>query len=203
MKPWEMMRGFGQPASGGVGIYTSLNPGDKGIRVIVSGNNLVASNTNAGSSAGIVRSVHAITGKRYFEAVFTTVTSGGGVIAAGVATSTANIDAYLGSASDTWAAWATTSGLFHSGAKTLSYTSGTGDVFGFAVDQTGGKLWVRKNGTWLTGDPAAGTSPAWSDLSGTLHAAANPYASGTVVTMRFDPASFSHAAPAGFDPILA
>lgn len=201
MKPWQMMRGFGQAASGG-GTYTSLNPADKSAGVSLSGGNLIASN-GSGSTVGIVRSVHSITGKRYFEAIFTTVSLGGGVISAGIAKSTADLNAYLGSASDTWAAWARTSGLFHSGAQTLAYTSGPGDVFGFAVDQPGGKLWVRKNGSWLTGDPVAGTSPAWSDLSGTLHAAANPYAAGNVVTMRFDPASFSYAAPTGFDPIFA
>lgn len=194
--------GAARPRASGGGTYTTLNPLDKASGVTVTGGNLIASNSG-GSVTGIVRSVHAIAGKRYFEAVFTTVTSGGGVIAAGVATTAADLNAYLGSASNTWAAWATTSGLFHSGAQTLAYTAGAGDVFGFAVDQPGGKLWVRKNGSWLTGDPAAGTSPAWSDLSGTLHAAACPYDGGNVVTMRFDPASFSHAAPAGFDPILA
>lgn len=196
-----MMRRFGQAAGGG-GIYTSLNPADKAAGVSLSGGNLVASN-GSGSTIGIVRSLHAITGKRYFEAVFTAVISTGGVISAGIAKSTADLNADLGSAADTWAAWATTTGLYHSGTQTLAYTSGAGDVFGFAVDQLGGKLWVRKNGTWLTGDPVAGTSPAWSDLSGTLHAAANPWGSGNVVTMRFDPASFSHAAPTGFDPIFA
>lgn len=38
-----------------------------------------------------------------------------------------------------------------------TYAWGVGDRIGIAVDTATGKVWYRKNGTWLSGDPGAGT----------------------------------------------
>jgi hypothetical protein len=54
----------------------------------------------------------------------------------------------------------TASGAFWGSGFLLSaYAWGVGDRIGFAYDASTRNLWVRKNGVWLTGDPATGTSP--------------------------------------------
>jgi hypothetical protein len=182
--------------------YTRLNPSDKASDILLSAGDLVAQ--TAATAAGIVRSVQAITGKRYFEAVFTAQEVGGGTIAAGIANNSHALNVALGfSNPNGWAFWGQATGARHNGSTAIADTSLAGDVFGFAVDEPGHNLWIRKNGTWMQGDPETGTSPIWSNLSGTLYAAACPWTTAATITMRFDPASFSHSAPAGFDPITA
>jgi len=182
--------------------YATLNPSDKSSNVTLSGSDLIASSTV--TSAGLARSVQTITGKKYFEAVFTNVdTPATAVISAGVCnTSLANTASGYNDA-NSWSYWGTNAGARNSGSLVISNSSAEGDVLGFAVDVTANKMWIRKNGTWLQGDPAAGTSPIWTNLTGTLHAYASPWDSNAVVTMRFDPSSFSNAAPSGFDPMTA
>lgn len=187
-------------ATGGGGSYTTLNPSDKAANLTLSPGNLIV--TAGTSSAGIVRSIGTITGKKYFEAVF-----GGGQgttagMAAGIATSAHSLTASLGYANAFgWAFWGPSTGARHNGVTAIAGSSTTNDVFGFAVDEPLGSLWIRKNGTWIQGDPATNTSPIWTNLSGTLYAAACPWTAGGVMTMRFDPASFSNAAPSGFGAI--
>ena len=186
---------------GGPSAYTTLNPSDKSANVTLSGGNLVA--TGTASSAGIARSIHAINGKRYFEAVFTNQTGSGAVIAAGIANGAHSLTAALGfSNADGWGFWGSGGyGARHNGVTAVAGSSSPGDVFGFAVDEPGHKLWISKNGVWIQGDPATDASPIWTNLSGTLYAAACPWASTIALTMRFDPSSFSYPAPSGFSPI--
>ena len=41
-----------------------------------------------------------------------------------------------------------------------------GDIIGCALDMDNGKVWWSKNGTWQnSGDPAAGTNAAFTDLN--------------------------------------
>lgn len=48
-----------------------------------------------------------------------------------------------------------------------AYTFVQGDNIGVAYDSATGKLWLRRNGTWLGGgDPAAGTSPTMTISTG-------------------------------------
>lgn len=188
---------------GGPSMYTTLNPLDKSGQVSLSGGNLVA--TGGSSSSGIVRSIHPIVGKRYFEAVFTNQPGTGAVIGAGVANGSHVLTASLGFASGNangWGFWGRSGyGARHNGVTAVAGNSDTNDVFGFAVDEPGHKLWISKNGAWIQGDPETDSSPIWTNLSGTLYAAACPWATTVAVTMRFDPATFRDAAPAGFSPI--
>lgn len=185
-----------------ISLFTKLNPLDKNASISLSGADLVA--TSGANGDGIVRSIQAITGKRYFEAAFTDVTNGTATIAAGIATSAHALTASLGySNAFGWAFWGTNTGARHNGVTAVALVGGNGAVLGFAVDQPAGKMWIRGSDGWIQGDPVTGASPIWSNLSGTLHAAACPWVSGSVVTMRFDPASFRDAAPSGFSPITA
>ena len=44
-----------------------------------------------------------------------------------------------------------------------------GDIIGVAVDMDNGKIWFAENNTWLaSGDPAAGSNEAYSNLAGTI-----------------------------------
>ncbi|WP_162782116.1 hypothetical protein [Arenimonas caeni] len=206
MIPLGILGGATPRAAGGGGAtYATLNPSDKSASITLSGGNLIA--TGGVNSSGVARSVQAISGKRYFEAVMITINTGVAVVAAGVATSAHSLTASLGYANPNgWAFWGRNTGARHNGATAIARTSASGDVFGFAVDEPNGKLWIRQNGSWIQGDPETDTNPIWSNLSGTLYAAACPWGSGTTsvtVEMRFDPATFSIAAPAGFDPMTA
>lgn len=75
------------------------------------------------------------------------------------------------------------------------------DVLMFAADTTTGKLWLGKNGSWITGDPAADTSPAatWTP-GGNLHPAvgADNNAGSHSFQGRFVDAAFSYSPPSGF-----
>jgi hypothetical protein len=184
--------------------YTTLNPADKSVLVALSGGDLVASALSA--SAGFARSVKAITAPSYFEGVFTAGSGTGASHAIGVVKSTATLSSSMGySTADGWSIWGPSEGARSGGVTAFPTPAVIGDVVGVACDPSAGKIWLRINGAaWLGGgNPAAGTSPTFSGLTGTLHAGACPWGAGHVITMRFDPASFSDPAPSGFSPIVA
>lgn len=188
-----MLAGASAPAT-----YTTFNPLDKHTKVGLSGGNLVASTISANS--GIVRAIAGKSaGKWYFEMVLTTATAGADTIGVGLSRSSHAISAALGySISDGWALWGHGGSGFRNGALVLSHSAAQGDVIGFAVDLDNGRIWVSKNNTWIQGDPAAGTSPLSTNLTGTLYPSACPWKAGHIITARFDPASHSYSAPSGF-----
>ncbi len=75
-----------------------------------------------------------------------------------------------------------------------------GDVIQFALDQAGGNLWIGQNGTWIGGgDPAAGSSPSLTGLSGAYYVAAQmSFSNAGAVTGAFTLAELSYAPPSGF-----
>ncbi len=82
-----------------------------------------------------------------------------------------------------------------------------GDVLSLAFDADAGKLWVAKNGTWLTnasgtGDPANGNNPDFSSLtySGGYFFMAGPYVDGVtnILVGNFGQRPWTYAAPQGF-----
>lgn len=183
-------------------VLATLNPSDKASLVVLDATNLIASSASGG--LGFARATKPLTGKMYFEAVFTTVYSTGGVIAAGVVHSTTSTSADAGGSTADWGYWGSEDrgGMYYNGVQKYA-TSGepNGTVLGFAVDIGAGKLWVRRNGVWKSGDPAAGTSPSYTGLSGTLYPFAEPWGAGCVVTMRFASATFRDAAPSGYGEV--
>lgn len=195
-----MMAGAGSlpPAT-----YATLNSADKGAGVVLSGGDLTAK--SAGSdAAGIVRSTVQLTGKRYFEATIYAGGGGAAIVAVGVASAAHSLSESLGYGNPNgWAFWGNSTGARHNGTTALPDSVSGVQVIGAAVDADNGRMWLRRNGTWMQGDPATGTMPIWSNLSGSLYAAACPWAGsvGAEVTMRFNPAQFSNAAPAGFLPV--
>lgn len=94
-------------------------------------------------------------------------------------------------------------GLITNGTNILnnSYNFTINDVIGIAADFDAGKVWYRKNGTWIAGDPVAGTGQTHTIPNGAF----DPYISvygrnlnGYQLTGNFSSADFSNTAPAGF-----
>jgi len=82
-----------------------------------------------------------------------------------------------------------------------SFTNG--DVIGVAIDLDNGKVWFSKNGTWqASGDPAAGTNAAYTDLGTTstwfVTVQTAGATGGATCHANFGQRAFSYTAPSGF-----
>ena len=80
----------------------------------------------------------------------------------------------------------------------------TNDIIGVAVDLDNGKIWFSKNGTWqASGDPAAGTNPAYTGLSGSFVASVTNGNDGVNYAgwINCGQRPFSYTAPSGFNPL--
>jgi len=99
-------------------------------------------------------------------------------------------------------------GIWINGAESpnTAYEFTYGDRIGLAFDTATKKLWVSVNGSYVSGDPAAGTSPsATLTATGPFRFAMSNYnctsPAGTYVyTMYPSAATFTYAPPSGFDP---
>jgi len=72
------------------------------------------------------------------------------------------------------------------------------DIISVALDMDNGKVWFAQNGSWVTGDPALGTSPAASGISGEIYAMASVTNSPSQISVNFGNSSFTHSIPSGF-----
>lgn len=189
--------------------YATMNPSDKSSNITLSNGNLTALGTARGS--GFVRSVQALTGKKYFE--FVLGIAGGGVhtgtpsAAAGITKSTVPLTSAPGVTSDGWQLWGegTGKGFVSRPINGVAFQVVDGDRGGFAIDVPNGYLWVRLNGgAWIGGgDPTTGSSPSMTGLSGVLHAILCPWNSSTTSTIVFNPSLFVDVPPSGFGPVTA
>lgn len=176
------------------------NPSDHGAHESLSNGNLTATGTFNGADGLARATAGASTGKKYFE--WTTTSTGGyfgfthPVVGLVVLSVTGNIHPGMAVGSGFgWAGGASdTLNVGWEGTKITSSTFTNSDQCAIAWDADAGKVWIRKNGTWVTGNPANGTSPIVTGVTGTLYPAVN----GGVVTARFSGPSFVHAAPLGF-----
>jgi hypothetical protein len=96
-------------------------------------------------------------------------------------------------------------GVKTNGGSSTAYGTGTGSgtvgIVGVAIDMNSGKIWWSRNGTWqASGDPAAGTNPAFTGLTGPLF----PYIEGGgggysgTSYLNFGQRPFSYTPPTGF-----
>jgi hypothetical protein len=110
-------------------------------------------------------------------------------------------DAYIGQRSYEWGI----DGLartYNNGSNAANYTDfSASDVIGIALDMDNGKVWFRGNdGTFLSGgDPAAGTTPDFSGLSGDICFAAQ--FTGGNVTINCGQSAYTNAPPTGFNAL--
>ncbi len=100
---------------------------------------------------------------------------------------------------------AVTTGLYNNGASvnttTRATTSGTDRIFMVAYDADTGKCWMGYQGTWWTGDPAAGTSQYFT-ATAPMMPVLNTFNDGSVSTfppyVNFGQRPFAYTAPSGF-----
>lgn len=190
-------------------VTATWNPSDKAASVTLSNGNLTAA-CNSPSPVGAVRAtVSRSTGKWYYEVhidSFSGVAPGPNNPLPGIATSgypltgplggNATPSAYSWQGSDGFVTW--NSGTFTSVGASFS----AGDVVAIAVDLGAGKIWWAKNNVWISGDPASGTSPSYSGLSGTFSPAVSVGTAnapgGSQVTARFAAGTFTYTPPSGY-----
>lgn len=172
------------------------NPSDKSASISLSGANLIATR-DAGTTHVSVRATQGrATGKYYFELHSL---SGGDTIV-GVAASTLSLSSYAGGDAASYGYYRVNGQkLYAAAGSAFGATWSNGDKIGVAVDLDAGKLWFSKNGAWQgSGDPAAGTSPAFSGLAGTYFPVLSLYAAPAVAEGRFKVTDFTYPPPSGF-----
>jgi hypothetical protein len=181
-----------------------MNPVAKSSRVTIANANLQLTGDNTANHQMTYGTFPLTTGKWYWEVVVNNPT-----------TSTVNIvgiQSYIGFADGTslgssgngigWG-YTTTLGNFYSSNFTVSGTAPAlaNGTIGIAYDADAGKIWFRNtSGSWLQGDPAAGTSPTGT-LSGTattVMPAVSFYNSNGAWSFNFGQQAFSYTAPSGY-----
>lgn len=203
---------LGPTAAGGVSLTKTVT----GLSALSNGNRTFTYNPiGSNFAAAYVRSVVALTGKRYWEFVNDGPTQRGvhiGVIEQAEFTAASGTEypnniygeSFWGICNGNF--FGMTVGLMTNGtaSSNSAYDFAVGDVIGVAVDYDAGKVWFAKNNVWISGDPAVGTLPTFSGLAATLDPFVTFYnASPAVmqVTGNFTTGQFAYAAPSGFSPL--
>lgn len=181
------------------GNYCTLSVIDKSSTVTLTNGNLRSTGTNGTNAHHSVHGTFAMSsGKWYWE-----------VHISGMGSEGTSIN-YLGiriagqTPGDVGIGWGynTANALFVGGTGTgTAPTPTSGHIMGYAYDADNGKMWLRKNdGTWVSGDPAAGTSHNWAPTSGVPYVPAVSYYGTTVGIHEFNfgQRPFANAAPSGF-----
>jgi hypothetical protein len=182
-----------------VANYAVLNPLDTGANTTISDGNLKYV-TSSNAAVGTCRGTFGVTsGKWYFE-----VTAGSTANAntVGIANANMNVTTGLGDNANGWG-YSNDGYVYNNGSFTATgATWGSGDIAGIAFDADSGKLWFAKNNTWvLSGNPSAGTNPAFTGLTGnTFFPAVSDYGGGSTSNLvaNFGQRPFSYTPPTGF-----
>lgn len=174
------------------------NPSDKSADITLSNGNATA--TAGATSWKSVRGQQGrSTGKYYFELVLGSASANGCMV--GVGTEIPSLTTHMGASLYGWAYYNYSTGQKWNNnfAQAFGDSFTTGDVIGVAVDMDAGKIWWSKNGVWqASGDPAAGTSAAYSGLSGTVYPMYSPYNVDDYATLKELSEDLVYAPPAGF-----
>jgi len=186
------------------GNYCVMNPVARNTRITIANANLQVTGDNTANHQIVYGTFPMTTGKWYWEVVVNNPT-----------TSTVNIvgiQSYVGFADGTYCGvsgngigwgYTTTLGNFYSSNFTVSGSAPVlaNGTIGIAYDADAGKIWFRNtSGSWVQGDPAAGTSPTGT-LSGTattMMPAVSFYNSNGAWSFNFGQQAFSYTAPTGF-----
>jgi hypothetical protein len=185
--------------------YGTLNPLWKGSLQTLSNANLTSSKSSGTSISDVWGTFGMTSGKWYFECsvsalsatVYIGVGQGGGTgePTDDLATSPAS---YFYSSVD--------GNKFYGNTGTAyGDTFGAGNVIGCAIDMDNGKIWWSKDGTWqASGDPAAGTNAAFTDLltrgsnAFLAFSSTNGASNSNTLNWNFGQQPFSYTPPTGF-----
>jgi hypothetical protein len=183
-----------------VQTFTTFNPSDKSADITLSGGNLTA--TVGGSGYDSVRTTQGLSsGKWYWEFKYTTVSTADAMW--GIANSTMSLNNYVGLDANGWGNYMPTGNKLFNGTNVAYGTAqAVNDTLMVALDMDNGKIWYGKNCTWFnSGDPTAGTNPAFSSgITGTMYptlSLTNPNV--TVGTANFGASAFGCSVPSGFN----
>lgn len=159
----------------------SWNPADSGT-YSVENSNIDCFNRAAGEVDKLARAIPSkSTGKWYFEfslrsPVPPNISLSSDKAGVGVAALTTNSANYLGSsgadAAGFWNKGNTYGGIIHTFPSSTREITLESDIIGIAFECSTGKLWFRKNGTWVGGDPGAGGAHVISITTGATYAIA-------------------------------
>lgn len=170
------------------------DPAKKDSAWALTSGNLVGQHTSVGGNQMVFATGSRSSTKRYFEVL---VNTPGTSHCIGLANSSQTLNTYVGSSVNSWS-YNAPGNKIHNVTQTAVGSGFTnGQYVGVAVDLDAGNLWFSVNGTWVSGDPATGSSPAYTGVTGTLF----PVMSGADAdkgTFNAGATSFHTAAPTGF-----
>ena len=186
------------------GNYCTLNP-------ILSSANITFSNGNldaaVGASSGVYRTaggtIAISSGKWYFESIAITPFANSCVGVGDVTQSKATWESDTTTNSNFWFVNPLNGNKINGSGASYGSAYSNGDIINCAVDMDNGKIWWGKNGTWFaSGDPAAGTNAAYTNLSGKTVTPAyfggSSASGGATHTANFGQRAFAYTAPSGF-----
>lgn len=183
----------------GILIPITWNPSDKSANITLSNGNLTANATLA--NVGVRSVAGKSSGKWYWEIKVTAGGSAQNMVGIG------NSAAALGSPGMDANGWGyKNSGEKYNSGAGFSYGSAWGslDVISVALDMDNGKVWVAKNGTWQSGNPAAGTDMMYIGLTGTMYAMWGTGEAGSLTAVaNFGATAFVYTPPTGFGGLTA
>ena len=182
--------------------WCTINPldGPTSTTLTYTQGNLTSESTSTSARNMVNGTIGVTSGKWYWEL---TVDSGGRCIV-GVALADATRNDYLGVDDSGWGIYQLNGDKYHNGTGT-SYGSAwttAGDVLQIALDADNSKIWFGKNGTYFaSGDPAAGTNAAYTNVTGgALFPSVGDGSAGGVykATYNFGQRAFDYTPPTGF-----
>lgn len=186
--------------AGGGGGGVTWNPSDKNASITLSSGNLIAT-FNSGSWAAARATLSKASGKWYFE-VKVLVTGGSANRGVGIGNASANLSNYIGADAN---AWGHLSDGYKTNAGYIAYGvswENVNDVVMIAYDLTAGQIWFGKSGTWMaSGNPAAGTNPAYTGVSGTVFPMCGAISSTASLQGIFNSGSLTYTPPSGFSAL--
>jgi hypothetical protein len=185
------------------GNYGTLNPLKQTGASLTNGNLQFTKSGGAGASLFTIHPTFFVSsGKWYFEVTPTAINTNGSLV--GIVGTDVALATYTSLASMTGNIWAYRADAYKvNNGSSASYgnTWTTNDVVGVAIDMDNGKIWWSKNGTWqASGDPAAGTNAAYTNVSGSV----GPLLIDQGISGTFDGSinsgqrPFAYTAPSGF-----
>ena len=195
--------------AGGLGMsgrdFSALSPTFTGANITLTNGNRTATRDSTASPAwrSSLTDRTNTSGKRYFEFLINASSAGTPFIIIGIAKPTIPLSNFIGFDADGYGYYRETGTKVNNNAVTAygdSYAQG--DRVGVAYDFSTGSVWFAKNNVWqASGDPVAGTNPAFTGITGALKAGCSVNTgTGTAdqVTLSAIGSHFNYAPPSGF-----